>query len=51
MGYMQAEQVTQIIEATKDKPNYYWLLVIAIAPVILTTAVKSFKWIRKNYTK
>ena len=34
MGMMSTEQTIAIIEATKDKPNYWWLLLIALIPII-----------------
>lgn len=35
MGYVPVEQTVAIIEATKNKPNYWWLLIIGVVPVVL----------------
>lgn len=35
MGYASTEQTVAIIEAVKDKPNYWWLLIIGIVPVVV----------------
>jgi len=32
---MPTEQTVAIIEAVKDKPNYWWALLLAIVPVIV----------------
>jgi len=40
MGYIPAEQTVAIIEATKDKPNYWWLLIIGVVPVVVGCFVK-----------
>ena len=37
------EQTIAIIEAVKDKPNYWWLLTIAIIPVLLGWYLKKGK--------
>lgn len=52
MGQVSTEQtvaiidsVTKTVEATKSEPNYWWLLLIAVIPVI---AVPFFLWAKKT---
>lgn len=35
MGMIQAEQMIAVVEATKSEPNYWWMLVLAIVPVVV----------------
>lgn len=34
MGF-STEQTVAVIEAVKDKPNYWWLLIIGVVPVAI----------------
>jgi len=50
MGSMSAEQtvaiiesVSNVVEKTQDKPNYWWLLSIAIVPIVLTWILRRRK--------
>jgi len=40
MGMIPAEQTVAIIEAAKDKPNYWWLLIIGVVPVVIGYIIK-----------
>ena len=35
VGYVPVEQTVAIIEAAKSKPNYWWLLIIGVVPVVI----------------
>lgn len=49
MGQMATEQTIAIIEAAKDttsEPNYWWLMLIAVLPVILAPFIAI--WLNKR---
>jgi len=40
---MSTEQVVEVIEAVKTEPNYWWLTLLAIIPVIVTWLLRRKK--------
>jgi len=40
MGMVSPEQVVLIADSVKDKPNYWWLLIIGVVPVLVGWLLK-----------